>query len=234
MREPTKIELAYCAGTLDSDGHIGVHVNWYRVKYLGDAKQPTFQPRMSVKQIDHGATSLFHELFAGHHYIDESAAKRGSGRPMNVWQVHSRAAGVVLRQIQPYLRIKTRQCELAIELCEINASPRSRRHEVPEIIPGEPMVPLAEAAERAGRAYHTAMQSVRLENIPFTKRPRKGLKRGESMYHVPESFIPIWRDRQQVPYRRKELTDRMYEITEEMKSLNSGARGQRFDTPKRA
>lgn len=219
---------------MDSDGHIGVHVNWYRVKSVGDAKQPTFQPRVSIKQIDDEATSLFHELFDGHLYVDDTARRRGSGRPINVWQVHSRASGVVLRQLLPYLRIKVRQAELALELCDINASPRRRRWELPEIVDGEPMVPLAEAAERAGRSYATAVQSVRLENIPFTRRPRKGAKRGEPLIHVPESFIPVWRERGQVPHRSRELTERMERIADAMKALNSGARGQHFPTPNRA
>lgn len=232
MREPTTIELAYCAGVLDSDGHIGVHVNWYRVKIVGDAKQPTFQPRMSVKQIDSEAVDLFAEVFGGHSYIDASN-KRGSARPINIWQVHSRAAGVVLRQIRPHLRIKTKQADLVLELCDLNASPRRRRWDLPEIVDGEPMVSLAEAAERAGRSYATAIQCVRLCNIPFTRRPRRGAKRGESLIFVPESFIPMWRDRGQVPHRSKELTLRMEEVARGVKALNSGARGQHFDTPTR-
>ncbi len=215
---------------MDSDGHIGVHINWYRVRSVGDAKQPTFQPRVSVKQIDEGATDLFAEVFGGHHYIDESARRRGSGRAMNVWQCHSRAAVVVVEQLRPFLRIKTRQADLILELGQINASPRRRRWDVPAIEPGESMVPLAEAAERAGRSYATAIQSVRLENIPF-HRCRTGS--GRPRIFVPESFIPTWRDRGQAPLRSKELTDRMEQIAAEVKSLNSGARGQHFPTPTR-
>ncbi len=218
------------AGVLDSDGHIGVHVNWYRVKTVGDARQPTFQPRVSVKQIDEGATSLFADVFGGHLYVDESACRRGSGRAMNVWQVHSRTAVVIVEQLRPFLRIKTRQADLIIELGRINASPRRRRWDVPTIVPGESMVPLAEAAERARRSYATAIQSVRLENIPFERRK---VGSGKPRIFVPESFIPTWRDRGQAPQRSKTLTDRMEQIAVEVKSLNSGARGQHFPTPKR-
>lgn len=211
--------LAYCAGVMDSDGHIGVHRNSYRVRVAGDAKQPTFQPRVSVKQIDAGAIDVFHDLFGGHRYID-TKNRKGSARPIHVWQVHSRAAGVVASALLPHLRIKRRQAELIIELCEINASPRRRAWVIPEVVEGEPLLPLAEAAERAGRSYATAVQSVKLGNIPFVRRGRR--------VFVPESYVETWRTRGRGPMRRPELTARMSEIEAEVKALNSGARGQRF------
>lgn len=215
---------------MDSDGTIGVHVNWYKVrseKYR-DSKQPTYQPRIGVKQLDHQAVELFGELFGGHHYVDDGKASTyGSGRPINVWQVHSRAAGVVLRALRPYLRIKTRQCDLVIELCDLNASPKRHTFVLPEVVPGEPMVPLLEAAERAGRSRAVAYQSVKLRNIPFVKVGARG------SVMVPESFIDEWRDRPMGAGRHPSVSERMAEINAEIKSLNSGKRGQVFQTPRR-
>ena len=225
MREGTKSELAYCAGVLDSDGHIGVHVNWYRVRSLGDAKQPTYQPRCSVKQLDHQAVELLHELFDGHLYVDTTNV-RGSRRPINVWQVHSASCRRVLDALRPHLRIKCRQADLALELCDLNQSPRARTWVIPEIEPGEPLVPIAEAAERAGRSYATAIQSVKLGNIPFTREGRR--------IFVPESYIDTWRTRGRGAMRRPEITERMADIADEVKGLNSGKRGQSFVTPRRA
>lgn len=231
MRNGTDSELAYCAGVLDSDGHIGVHVNWYRVKSAGDAKQPTYQPRCSVKQLDHQAVELFGDLFDGHHYVDTSNV-RGSRRPINVWQVHSAACRRVLDALRPYLRIKCRQADLVLELCDLNQSPRARTWVIPEVVPGEPMLPLAEAAEMAGRSYATAVQSVKLGNIPFERRKREG--RGASTIFVPESYIETWRTRGRGAMRRPEITERMADIADEVKSLNSGKRGQKFQTPRRS
>jgi hypothetical protein len=74
---------------MDSDGHIGVHVNWYRVKSgkWADSKQPTYQPRCSVKQLDPEAVELFGALFDGHVYVD-TANVRGSKRPISIWQYY--------------------------------------------------------------------------------------------------------------------------------------------------
>lgn len=221
-REP--LDLSYCAGVMDSDGHIGVHVNWYRVKTRGDAKQPTYQPRCSVKQIDHEAVQLFHELFGGHCYVDTTNV-RGSKRPINVWQVHSAACRRVLEALRPFLRIKTRQADLVLELCDLNQSKRSRTFVVPAVVPGEPMLPLAEAAAMAGRSYATAIQCVKLGNIPFERVDRR--------LFVPASFVNEWRTRGRAAMRRPEVTERMADIAEEIKSLNSGKRGQTFVTPRR-
>lgn len=233
MREATDLELAYCAGVMDSDGHIGVHVNWYKVRSgrWKDSKQPTYQPRCSVKQLDHQAVELFGELFGGHAYVDNTNP-RGSRRPINVWQVHSRATKAVLEALRPHLRLKHRQADLALELCALNASPRRHTFVLPDIIPGEPMVPLSEAAERAGRSYATAVQSVKLKNIPFERRAKQG--RGGSLIFVPESYIETWRTRGRGAGRRPEVSARMADIADEIKALNSGKRGQAFVTPRRA
>lgn len=218
--------LAYCAGVLDSDGHIGIHVNWYKVRSpkWADSKQPTYQPRCSVKQLDHQAIELFGETFGGHYYVDMNNV-RGSARPINIWQVHSAMAGRFLREIRPYLRIKCRQADLALELCDLNASPRRHGWVLPAVTPGEPMLTLIEACEAAGRSYAVGQQSVKLGNIPFERR-------GVRIY-VPASYVDTWRDRGRGAMRRPEVSERMSEIAEEIKSLNSGKRGQTFTTPRR-
>lgn len=213
MHEP--IELAYCAGVVDSDGHIGLHRKTYRVRIVGDAKNITYQPRLQVKQIDSGAVELFKDLFGGHLYVDRNN-KRGSARPINIWQVHSAAAGRALKALRPYLRIKTRQADIALEVCALNASNDRRRFDVPAIVEGEEMLSLVDAARAAGKSYATAYQSVKLGNIPFERRGRR--------IYVPASFIPTWRDRGRSPTRNPRITRRLEELAVEMKSLNSGVR----------
>lgn len=213
---------------MDSDGTIGVHINWYKVRSekWKDSKQPTYQPRIAVKQLDPEAVELFVEVFGGHSYVDSGKASQyGSGRPINVWQMHSRAAGVVLRTLRPHLRIKTRQCDLAIELCDLNASSKRHTFVLPEIVEGEPLLPLLDAAERAGRSRAVAYQSVKLKNIPFVKQGQRVL--------VPESYIDTWRDRPAGAGRHPDISARMADIASEIKSLNSGKRGQVFRTPRR-
>lgn len=211
------INIAYCAGVVDSDGYIGLHRNSYRVRTGGDAKNLTYQPRLQVKQIDAGAIELFVEEFGGHYYID-SNNKRGSARPINIWQIHSAAAGRALTVLRPFLRIKDRQADIALEVCALNASHGRRRFDVPSIVEGEPMLSLVDAAAAVDKSYATAYQSVRLGNIPFERRGRR--------IFVPESFIPIWRDRGRSPTRNPRITRRLEELAVEMKSLNSGVRQQ--------
>jgi hypothetical protein len=225
MQVHNDLDLSYMAGVLDSDGHIGVHVNWYKVRSMGDAKQPTYQPRCSVKQLDPEAIELFHQTFGGHCYVDSNNT-RGSARPINVWQVHSAACRSILEALRPFLRIKTRQADLVLELCALNAGPRNRTFVVPEVEPGEPLLPLAEACERAGRSYAVGLQSVKLGNIPYVRENRR--------VFVPESYIETWRTRSRGAQRRPEVTARMADITDGVKALNSGKRGQTFRTPRRA
>jgi hypothetical protein len=177
-----------------------------------------------VKQLDHQAIELFHELFAGHMYVDTTNV-RGSARPINVWQVHSASCRRVLEALRPYLRIKARQADLALELCDLNQSKRSRVFVLPEIEPGEPMLPLAEACKLAGRSYAVGVQSVKLGNIPFERVGRR--------VFVPASYVETWKNRTRSAMRRPEISERMAAITEEIKSLNSGKRGQVFVTPRR-
>lgn len=214
MHKP--IDLAYCAGVVDSDGHIGLHRNSYRVRN-GDTKSITYQPRLQVKQIDAGAVEVFESLFGGHRYVDDTN-QRGSARPINIWQVHSAAAGRALTALRPYLRIKTRQADIALAVCDLNASKARRKFDVPAIQDGEPMVSLVEAAEAVGKSYATAYQSVKLGNIPFERR-------GGRIY-VPESFLPTWRDRGSSPTRNPRITAQLEQLAVDMKSINSGPRQQ--------
>lgn len=219
--------MAYMAGVMDSDGSIGVHVNWYKVRSgkWADSKQPTYQPRCAVKQLDPEAVELFAHYFQGHLYVDGNNVK-GSRRPINVWQVHSASCVRVLTALRPYLRIKTRQADLALELCALNASPRRHGFVIPTVEDGEPLLSLADAATRAGRSYAVAQQCVKLGNVPFVREGRR--------IFIPESYIDTWRDRGRGAMRRPEVSERMADIAVAMKALNSGKRGQEFRTPRRA
>lgn len=218
--------LAYCAGVMDSDGHIGVHVNSYKVRSgkWADSKQPTYQPRVTVKQCDTGAIDVFHALFGGHRYLD-TKNRKGSARPIDTWNVHSKSVRRVVEPIRPYLRIKQRQADLVLELCDLNASPRRHSFVIPAVEPGEPMLPLMEACERAGRSYAVGQQCVKLGNIPFVREGRR--------IFVPESYIETWSTRGRGAMRRPEISARMAEINTEIKALNSGVRGQHFPVPLR-
>ncbi len=206
-------DFAYCAGVIDSDGYIGVHRNTYAMRVTGDAGQAVYQPRVQVKQVEPGAIDMLHEMFGGHRYAGKPTATKG--RPLIVWAVHSAACAPVLWAILPYLRIKREQAMNALDVCAINSEGARRRWEFPEVVPGETMVTMAEAARRLGKDYGTVIQSVRHGNVPH-------IRTGPRQVLIPESYLPIWAARGHSPRRAGEVTERLEACFVRAKELNRG------------
>lgn len=202
-------ELAYAAGVVDSDGYIGVHRNTYAMRVRGDATQPIYQARVQVKQVTPEAIDLLHGIFGGHRYEGKATAEKG--RPLIVWQVHSAACIPVLTAILPYLRIKRAQAENALELAALAG--KGRRFDVPDVVDGEPLVTMAEAARQLGKSYDVVIQAVRKGSVPHVRTgPRKVL--------IPASYLPIWKERGSSPKRAADVTERMEALYLRAKELN--------------
>ena len=213
MKQPSgsPTDLAYAAGVIDSDGYIGVHRSDYAMRVRGDATQAVYQPRVQVKQVTSEALDLLHEVFGGHRYDGKPTAKRG--RPLRVWAVHSAMAGAVCEALLPYLRIKRAQAANVLEVCRINSEGRRRRWDFPEVVDGEPMVTMAEAARQLGKSYGTVIQSVRHGNVPHVRSgPRQVL--------IPESYLPVWAARGSCPSRNAAVTERLEACFARAKELN--------------
>ncbi len=204
-------DLAYAAGVIDSDGCIGVHRDTYAMRVRGDASQAVYIPRVTVKQVTSQAIDLLSDLFDGHCYAGKPTAARG--RPLISWNVHSAMAGRVCEALLPYLRIKRAQAENAIEVCQINREPRRRRWDVPEVVEGEPMITMAEAARRTGKSYAVVIQAVRLGSVPHV---RTGLRK----VLIPESYLPTWASRSNSARRSPEVTARLEVCYLRAKELN--------------
>jgi hypothetical protein len=213
MNVPIEV-AAYLAGVLDSDGSIGVYRNTYAMRVRGDASQPIYQARIHVKQVESGAVGLFKETFGGHLFLEKPNALRG--RPLWSWSVHSAACKAVLETALPHLRIKRAQAENALVVCRLNRV--QRRFEVPGIIPGEPMVTMAEAAERLGKSYAVVIQAVHKGSVPSVKVRRSGL-RAPSVF-IPESYLDIWAVRGQAPRRSSEVTRQLEDCHRRARELN--------------
>lgn len=203
-------DLAYAAGVVDSDGCIAVRKTDYAMRVRRDAGQPVYQPRVTVKQVTPQAVDLMHELFGGYRFTGNSTAKRG--RPLLGWDVHSATAVRVCEALLPYLRIKREQALNAIELGRLNAGANRRGWDLPEIDPNEPLVPLLEAARRAGRSADVAYQSAHIGNIPV-------VRVGRSVF-MPESYIETWATRGAAAPRRAELSARLQACYERAQDLN--------------
>lgn len=206
--------MAYCAGVVDSDGCIGVKHSDYRVRILGDCTTPTYAAYIQVKQVERQAVDIMHEYWGGYFGLQRSYAKRG--RPGHCWQVHSAAAGRALAELLPYLRIKRAQAENALEVCRL-VRMGTRRFPVPEIVPGEPMVTVAEAAARLGKSYEVVYQAVRKGTVPAVCGKRSGRK--PSVF-IPESYLPVWTARGRSPSRSPETIAALEACFRRAKELN--------------
>lgn len=202
--------LGYIAGVVDADGYIGIARNTYRARVIGDAKQAVYQPRLEVKQVTPEAVDIAARTLGGSRFI--SKGQRSTSAPLTVWSLHSAAAVRACEALQPHLRIKLRQAQCVLMVGDIHAEPGRRKFPIPDVVDGEPLVSLSEAAARAGRRYDTAHQSVRLGNIPYVRRGRR--------IYVPESFIATWASRGRGATRRSELTERLEALFQQCKSLN--------------
>ncbi len=204
------MELAYAAGVIDSDGYIGVKRSTYAQRVRGDAGQAVYAPRVMVKQVTPQAIDLLHSIFGGYRGDAQPSAARG--RPLFTWEVHSANALRACEAVLPYLRIKRAQAENAIECGRLNAMTSRRGWDLPEVDPAGPLVPLLEAARRAGRSADVAYQSAHLGNIPVIRKGRR--------VFVPESYIDTWATRGSAAPRRAELTERMEACFLRAKELN--------------
>lgn len=193
------------AGVVDSDGYIGVH------RKKAGTWAANYQPRIAVKQVTPEAVDLFAASFGGHRYDGKPTAERG--RPLLIWQAHSAAAGRVCEALLPYLRIKRRQAENVLRLCEINSRLGRRRFVVPDVVDGEPMVTMAEAARRLGKSYGTVIQAVRNGSVPH-------VRTGPRSVSIPESFLPVWAERGSSPRRDPALTAELEDCFTAAKALN--------------
>lgn len=203
-------DLAYAAGVVDSDGYIGIHRNSYAMRVRRDASQVVYMPRVTVKQVTPQAIDLLHDLFGGHRYAGKPTAKRG--RLLIAWNVHSRLAVQVCEALLPYLRIKREQALNAIECGRLNAGTNRRGFELPEVDPDEPLLPLLEAAARAGRSPEVAYQSSSIGNIPTVRIGRR--------VYVPESYVETWATRSSSAPRRAHLTEQLETCYQRAREFN--------------
>ena len=210
----TPTDLAYAAGVLDSDGYIGVQRSDYRMRVRKDGQTPTYSARVMVKQVTPEAIDLLHAGWAGYRGSGAPTAKRG--RPLYTWEAKAAAAARCLKDVLPYLRIKRAQALNALEVCRI-VQLGPRRFTVPAVVPGEPMVTVAEAAERLGKSYETVYQAVREGSVPCIRGARNGSK--PSVF-IPESYLPVWASRGHTPSRAPETVAQLHACFLRAKELN--------------
>lgn len=125
LPDATLLELAYCAGVIDSDGTIGIKRSTYAMRCRGDASQAMYSERVGVRQVEPAAIEVLHRLFGGYRGINDPNAKRG--KPLHCWQVSDMRAARCLALIVPYLRIKRAQAENCLSLREVKDASKAWR-----------------------------------------------------------------------------------------------------------
>lgn len=113
------LELAYTAGVIDGEGCITVSMS------------RSFRVRLQVTNTNTGLIDWLAERFGGH-----VKTRKRMGKPnwktSYDWTVSTVAARDILVQVMPYLVIKRRQAEIAIEMASLGVTAlQGRRKGVP-------------------------------------------------------------------------------------------------------
>jgi hypothetical protein len=198
---------AYLAGVLDADGDLRVRkqvINGY----------VRFPVEVKLKQVTTDSIEVLQRYF-GIKVRVETPSLPG-GRHLLTWSCAARAAERLLSAVEPFMLIKKERANVLLECIRLNSMPNAA-FEIPEVVPGEPLISLAEAAKRADVTYPGAA-AARAGRIPVVRVKRSG-KNAPHIF-VPESFIEQWKARD---HRRRSAAhvERQQELVDLCKKLNS-------------
>jgi hypothetical protein len=119
-------EYAYLAGAIDADGYITIKRNTYSVRVIKDAKNPSYSERIGLKQVSDIVPKLILNNYGGYYSI--SKPNTPNGKRLHSIDITHKKAIAFLKDISPYLKIKTRQAEILFELRSIKEQPRDETH----------------------------------------------------------------------------------------------------------
>ncbi|MBI2037237.1 MAG: hypothetical protein HYT14_02660 [Candidatus Liptonbacteria bacterium] len=111
----TETDKAYLAGLIDGEGYITI---WHR-----SGKWSGHQVMMKITNTKIDVLSQIADDFGGHKQIERNRAR---SKPSIDIHWSARKAVVLLRMVQPYLRIKAEQCRLALEFSEMVRLPNAK------------------------------------------------------------------------------------------------------------
>jgi hypothetical protein len=117
-----KLDLAYLAGVMDSDGSFSIGIDTWRVRTL--ARSPAYQEITAIAQCEPQAIQLLKELFGG--CVSFQKARGPNRRPMLRWQATNKVAIGAVLKLLPFLRIKRRQAEILLALRKIKERGREK------------------------------------------------------------------------------------------------------------
>lgn len=102
--------LAYLAGIIDGEGHIGINVN---LKNPQRRTSPRYQSELVIVNSDKPLFEWLAENFGG--AVGPRKKAEDHHKQTWRWKVGDKQAATILEAVLPYLRIKRKQAELLIE-----------------------------------------------------------------------------------------------------------------------
>lgn len=101
-----ELQIAYCAGILDADGHLGMRMRKNCIDFTVQIQMTDIEPIL-----------LFQELYGGN--ITKYQPKTKNSKEFYRWGVWSNKAIHILEDCFPYFTIKRKKAELAIKLLRL-------------------------------------------------------------------------------------------------------------------
>jgi len=103
--------VCWAAGFFDGEGSIGIRK---------DSKTRHYYLHLTVAQVDVASLQVIQSLFGGR--INQREKRTEKRRAISSWRLASQGARQVLEALLPFLIVKRRQAELAIDLCNDTAN----------------------------------------------------------------------------------------------------------------
>jgi hypothetical protein len=114
--------LAYAAGIIDGEGHIGMYRNIPKAHWKGRGKSPRYEYGVTVNHTARPLIDWLHTQFGGS--VSKKVVAHEHWLPQWRWYLSSLQAADFCRAILPYLRVKTMQAALMVEFVETKTSQR--------------------------------------------------------------------------------------------------------------
>lgn len=109
MKQNRSLQLAYTAGVIDSDGCITILRHAPRTKV--QSKRETYDLKIIINQVDGGAINYIRGIYGG----TITSQTNLSGSIIYTWRLNHEKSGELCKQLIPYLRIKKKQAEIAVQ-----------------------------------------------------------------------------------------------------------------------
>jgi hypothetical protein len=123
---PSETDLAYIAGLIDGEGHIGVKKS-KAYKHLTGRVSPGYHARICIKMVDEAAIRFVAETLGGWYFLEKRAIGGLSKRQLYAYQATDKSAETILRALLPYMRVKRGQAEAVLELRALQATGSKHR-----------------------------------------------------------------------------------------------------------